>query len=305
MTDARARVMAAVAERGAPTPKRRSRRSPAHRPASSTVWSPTARSSRSRCRRRRSRRRSTRIFAMTRLNPDQRAAADDLSRRVADRAFSATLLEGVTGSGKTEVYFEAVAEALRQGRQGLVLAAGDCAHRAIPRPVRGPVRRAAGRMALGAHRAPARARLGRGRRRAKRGSSSARVRLCSCRSPTSASSSSTRSTTAPTSRRTGSSTMRATWRSCARGSNRRRSCSPRRRPRSRRGSTPRPDATAGSSSPRGSARRRCPTSPPSILSARGRRAADGCRRARSPGSKRRGAAASRRSCSSIGAATLP
>ena len=40
---------------------------------------------------------------------------------VADRAFSATLLEGVTGSGKTEVYFEAVAEALRQKRQALVL----------------------------------------------------------------------------------------------------------------------------------------------------------------------------------------
>ncbi|MGL4727895.1 MAG: replication restart helicase PriA, partial [Bosea sp. (in: a-proteobacteria)] len=35
--------------------------------------------------------------------------------------FSTTLLEGVTGSGKTEVYFEAVAEALRQGRQGLIL----------------------------------------------------------------------------------------------------------------------------------------------------------------------------------------
>ena len=43
--------------------KRRSRRLPAHRPASSTVWSPTARSSRSRCRRRRSRRRSTLISA--------------------------------------------------------------------------------------------------------------------------------------------------------------------------------------------------------------------------------------------------
>jgi len=35
--------------------------------------------------------------------------------------FSATLLDGVTGAGKTEVYFEAVAEALRQGRQALVL----------------------------------------------------------------------------------------------------------------------------------------------------------------------------------------
>jgi len=55
------------------------------------------------------------------LNADQRRAADDLIARVAARAFSATLLEGVTGSGKTEVYFEAVAECLRQGRQALVL----------------------------------------------------------------------------------------------------------------------------------------------------------------------------------------
>ncbi|MBV8105636.1 MAG: primosomal protein N', partial [Hyphomicrobiales bacterium] len=55
------------------------------------------------------------------LNADQRRAADDLIARVAARAFSATLLEGVTGSGKTEVYFEAIAEALRQGRQALVL----------------------------------------------------------------------------------------------------------------------------------------------------------------------------------------
>ena len=55
------------------------------------------------------------------LNADQRPAADDLAARVAARAFSATLLEGVTGSGKTEVYFEAIAEALRQGRQALVL----------------------------------------------------------------------------------------------------------------------------------------------------------------------------------------
>jgi primosomal protein N' (replication factor Y) len=60
-------------------------------------------------------------FSPARLNADQRPAADDLRRRVADRAFSTTLLEGVTGSGKTEVYFEAVAEVLRQGRQGLVL----------------------------------------------------------------------------------------------------------------------------------------------------------------------------------------
>ena len=40
---------------------------------------------------------------------------------MAARAFRPTLLDGITGSGKTEVYFEAVAEALRRGRQCLVL----------------------------------------------------------------------------------------------------------------------------------------------------------------------------------------
>ena len=39
----------------------------------------------------------------------------------AARAFSVTLLDGVTGSGKTEVYLEAVAECVAQGRQALVL----------------------------------------------------------------------------------------------------------------------------------------------------------------------------------------
>ncbi|MBB3174603.1 primosomal protein N' (replication factor Y) [Endobacter medicaginis] len=52
------------------------------------------------------------------LSSEQRAAADELR---AVRGFGVTLLEGVTGSGKTEVYFEAIAEALRQGRQALVL----------------------------------------------------------------------------------------------------------------------------------------------------------------------------------------
>ena len=121
MTEARARVLAAVAESGAATPK-------------------AVLAARAAC--------STSVidglvadgaleavalapesgvaaldpdFHPTRLNADQRAAADDLMRLVADRAFSTTLLEGVTGSGKTEVYFEAVAEALRQKRQALVL----------------------------------------------------------------------------------------------------------------------------------------------------------------------------------------
>jgi primosomal protein N' (replication factor Y) len=55
------------------------------------------------------------------LAPDQAAAAATLRDAVAARAFSVTLLDGVTGSGKTEVYLEAVAECLRQGRQALVL----------------------------------------------------------------------------------------------------------------------------------------------------------------------------------------
>jgi len=55
------------------------------------------------------------------LSDDQRAVADVLVANVDARAFQPTLLDGVTGSGKTEVYFEAVAEAIRQGRQTIVL----------------------------------------------------------------------------------------------------------------------------------------------------------------------------------------
>ena len=55
------------------------------------------------------------------LRPEQAAAAGALAEAVAARAFSVTLLEGVTGSGKTEVYLEAIAATLRAGRQALVL----------------------------------------------------------------------------------------------------------------------------------------------------------------------------------------
>jgi primosomal protein N' (replication factor Y) len=57
----------------------------------------------------------------TLLTADQQKAADDLRAMVTARAFSVALLEGVTGSGKTETYFEAVAEAVRAGRQSLIL----------------------------------------------------------------------------------------------------------------------------------------------------------------------------------------
>ena len=55
------------------------------------------------------------------LSTEQRDVADTLVADVAGASFKPTLLDGVTGSGKTEVYFEAVAEAIRNGRQTLVL----------------------------------------------------------------------------------------------------------------------------------------------------------------------------------------
>ncbi len=55
------------------------------------------------------------------LAPDQQTAADRLRAAIAAGGYGTTLLRGVTGSGKTEVYLEAVAECLAQGRQALVL----------------------------------------------------------------------------------------------------------------------------------------------------------------------------------------
>lgn len=55
------------------------------------------------------------------LSEAQGAAAERLRAAVRAGVYSTTLLKGVTGSGKTEVYLEAVAEALRAGRQALVL----------------------------------------------------------------------------------------------------------------------------------------------------------------------------------------
>ena len=55
------------------------------------------------------------------LTTDQIVAADILRETVKLGTHSVTLLDGVTGSGKTEVYFEAMAQALRQGKQVLLL----------------------------------------------------------------------------------------------------------------------------------------------------------------------------------------
>ena len=55
------------------------------------------------------------------LSPAQQAAADTFVGAVKARQFVPFLLDGVTGSGKTECYFEAVAQAIRDQRQVLVL----------------------------------------------------------------------------------------------------------------------------------------------------------------------------------------
>ncbi|MEZ2333462.1 primosomal protein N' [Mesorhizobium sp. RCC_202] len=59
--------------------------------------------------------------ALPELMPDQEEAAEKLRSAIAGDAFNVTLLDGVTGSGKTEVYFEAVAAALDKGKQVLIL----------------------------------------------------------------------------------------------------------------------------------------------------------------------------------------
>ncbi|MEM7695077.1 MAG: primosomal protein N' [Pseudomonadota bacterium] len=55
------------------------------------------------------------------LSDGQARVAKALRAAVEGAAFAPILLAGVTGSGKTEVYFEAIAEALAHGRQCLVL----------------------------------------------------------------------------------------------------------------------------------------------------------------------------------------
>ncbi|MFL0356102.1 primosomal protein N' [Erythrobacter sp. GH1-10] len=60
-------------------------------------------------------------FDQPALSPDQLDVAKRLVQAVEARRFAPILLDGVTGSGKTEVYFEPIAEAVRMGRQVLVL----------------------------------------------------------------------------------------------------------------------------------------------------------------------------------------
>lgn len=65
------------------------------------------------------------VFAPDYHHPDltqsQKDAAQILVEKVKSGGYSTTLLDGVTGSGKTEVFCEAIAESLRLGKQSLVL----------------------------------------------------------------------------------------------------------------------------------------------------------------------------------------
>jgi primosomal protein N' (replication factor Y) len=60
-------------------------------------------------------------FMQPELTADQSAAAAALKATLAKDGYSVTLLDGVTGSGKTEVYFEGIADTIRRGRQSLIL----------------------------------------------------------------------------------------------------------------------------------------------------------------------------------------
>src|SRR3954447_6897538 len=60
-------------------------------------------------------------FAQPEFFDQQLTAVDAMRALAASDSFQVALLDGVTGSGKTEVYFEAVAETVRRGRQSLIL----------------------------------------------------------------------------------------------------------------------------------------------------------------------------------------
>ncbi len=60
-------------------------------------------------------------FTEPRLEGDQKLAGQVLVKSVKAGNFNVSLIDGVTGSGKTEVYFEAIAEAIRKGKQVLIL----------------------------------------------------------------------------------------------------------------------------------------------------------------------------------------
>ena len=215
MTPARARVLAALEGGLAVSKSALGRSAPPARPASSIRSSMRARSRPWRCRRSPSRCLAIRTSRRRSSRPNRPRLPLRSSPRSNPAPFRVTLLEGVTGSGKTEVYFEAVAAALARRPPSFDPDAGDRADGAVSRSLRGAFRRAAGRMAFG--RQPAQARPHLERRCARRSESRRRRALgfVPAVQRSRRASSSMRSMKPPTSRTTASPIMRATWRWCA------------------------------------------------------------------------------------------
>jgi len=88
-------------------------------------------------------------FAPPKLNTEQDLAAHLLRAGVGGHRYAVSLLDGVTGSGKTETYFEAVAQALRREKQTLILLPEIALTVQFPRPFRRTLRRPPRRMAFG------------------------------------------------------------------------------------------------------------------------------------------------------------
>jgi primosomal protein N' (replication factor Y) (superfamily II helicase) len=60
-------------------------------------------------------------YELPQLLNEQTKAAIFLKAQIDKNSFNVTLIDGVTGSGKTEVYFSAIHEALKQGKQAVIL----------------------------------------------------------------------------------------------------------------------------------------------------------------------------------------
>jgi len=60
-------------------------------------------------------------YTSPRIEGPQKQASVEILESIRAGGFSTSLIDGVTGSGKTEVYFEAIAETLRRGKQVLIL----------------------------------------------------------------------------------------------------------------------------------------------------------------------------------------